>query len=301
MSAASTPSSRSEDVPAGRDRGLGELQLAHVALGEEHRASAGSSPRQCSTNTRSSPIFVSRAASSGDRSRRLLVGDEAPGVVEQPGVHELGDGVDEPRAAHPDRLGVADHLERRARRRRSERPRSRRRRRASRTGSGPPRTPGPAGAAVASTRSRGAERDLAVGADVDEQPQPAVARQAGREHPGDDVAADVGAERGEHERRAPAGAPSTPKSSARDRRQVVRGDDERRHRERLGVDPERQRHHRHVAADGDLVDLAGGDGGLGADLARSARPSSRAARSRSAASAPASIIVAEIRVITSAP
>ena len=34
------------------------------------------------------------------------------------------------------------------------------------------------------------------------------------------------------------------------------GDDERRHRERLGVDPERELHHRHVAAHGDLVDLA---------------------------------------------
>ena len=39
-----------------------------------------------------------------------------------------------------------------------------------------------------------AQRNLAVGADVDEQPQPAVAGEAGREHPGDDVAADVCAE-----------------------------------------------------------------------------------------------------------
>ena len=42
----------------------------------------------------------------------ILVGDEAPGVVEQAGVHELGHAVDEARAAHPDRLGVADHLQR---------------------------------------------------------------------------------------------------------------------------------------------------------------------------------------------
>ncbi len=45
------------------------------------------------------------------------------------------------------------------------------------------------------------ERDLAVGPDVDEQPHAPVAREAGREHAGDDVAAHVGAERGEDEGR----------------------------------------------------------------------------------------------------
>ena len=59
---------------------------------------------------------------------------------------------------------------------------------------------GPAGAAVASTRSCDAERDLAVRAHVDEQAQAAVARQPGREQAGDDVAADVGAHRREDER-----------------------------------------------------------------------------------------------------
>ena len=45
--------------PAGRDRGLGELQLAHVALGEvdASRPTSVSGVGRCSTNTRSSPIF----------------------------------------------------------------------------------------------------------------------------------------------------------------------------------------------------------------------------------------------------
>ena len=46
-----------------------------------------------------------------------------------------------------------------------------------------------------------AERDLRVRADVDEQPQALVAREAGGEHARDDVAADVGAQRRERERR----------------------------------------------------------------------------------------------------
>ena len=42
-----------------------------------------------------------------------------------------------------------------------------------------------------------AQHDLAVGADVDEEPGALVAVHAGGQHPGDDVAADVGPERGE--------------------------------------------------------------------------------------------------------
>src|SRR5690349_23774857 len=38
-------------------------------------------------------------------------------------------------------------------------------------------------------------------------------------------------------------------------RKLVRGDDERRHRQRLGVHAERELGHGHVAADGDLIDL----------------------------------------------
>ena len=46
----------------------------------------------------------------------------------------------------------------------------------------------------------------------------------------------------------------------------MRRDDERRHRERLGIDAERELRHRHVAAERDLVDLAGVDARLRADL-----------------------------------
>ena len=163
------------------------------------------SPRQCSTNTRSSPIFVSRGASCGKRSAASSSGMKRPEWSSSPAWHELGDGVDEPGAAHSDRLAVADHLELDLVLHDLE-PLDR-----------------PVGGAHPATdlgrlerragRGRGghhpldgAERDLGVGADVDEQPQPPVAGQARREHPGDDVAADVGAERGEHERRARAGA-----------------------------------------------------------------------------------------------
>jgi hypothetical protein len=48
----------------------------------------------------------------------------------------------------------------------------------------------------------------------------------------------------------------------------VRGDDERRHRQRLGIDPQRELGHRDVAADRDLVDLLGRGLRLLADLAR---------------------------------
>ena len=74
---------------------------------------------------------------------------------------------------------------------------------ASRSGSAPPSKAGPAGAAVDEDPLAVAEDDLAVGADVDEQPQPLVAVHAGGQHAGDDVAADVGAERREDERPRP--------------------------------------------------------------------------------------------------
>ena len=62
---------------------------------------------------------------------------------------------------------------------------------------------GPAGAAVASARGRRAEHDLGVRADVDEEPDALVERQAGGEDAGDDVRPDVRAERREeHGRRA---------------------------------------------------------------------------------------------------
>ncbi len=207
---------------------------------------------------------VSRSAIAGRDLRRDLVGRVAARVVEQPGADELGDAVDEPRAAHADRRDVADHLERqlavgdlhaldRA------------------VGGAHPAADlrglerGAGGRGGGDDAVLVAERDLRVRPDVDEQPQPAVAGQPGGEHPGDDVAADVGAERREREGRR-ARVDGHAEVGRGERRRVVRGDHERRHRERLGVDPERELRHRHVAAERDLVDLARVDARLGADL-----------------------------------
>ena len=110
-----------------------------------------------------------------------------------------------------------------------------------------------------------AQRDLRVRADVDEQPQALVARQPRGEDPRDDVAADVGAERREREG-GRARVHGDAEVGGLQRRRLVRGDDERRHGERLRVDAERELRHRHVAAQRDLVDLARVDAGLGAHL-----------------------------------
>ena len=200
MSSALDAQLAQQDLPAGGDRGLGELQLAHVALGEEDRDAGRvlAAPVQDEH-----PLLADLGQPRREPGKPLggvLVGDEAPGVVEQAGVDELGDRVDEARAAHPDRLDVADHLE------------------VERVAVdldaldravGGPHPAVDLGGLEGRTggRRRGqhavdrAQRDLAVGADVDEQPQPPVAGQAGGEHAGDDVAADVGAQRGEHVRR----------------------------------------------------------------------------------------------------
>ena len=154
-------------------------------------------------------------------------------MVEQPDLDELGHAVDESGAAHPERLGVADHLERQLA---VDDPHALDR---------PVRGAHPAadlgrlegGAGRCRRRQHtlgGAER---VGADVDEQPQPPVAGQPGREHPRDDVPADIGAERREHEGRRPR-VRGDPEVGGERRRQLVRRDDERGHRQRLGVDAE---------------------------------------------------------------
>ena len=247
------------------------------------------------------PLLPDLRQPSGEPGRdlgRRLVGHVAAGVVEQPGAHQLGHAVDEPRAAQPDRLDVADHLERQL---------------AVLDLHALDRALGGAHAAAdlgglerrAGGRRGGdhalvlAEGDLAVRAHVDEQPQPLVARHAGGQQPRDDVAADVGAERREHERRR-ARVHAHAEVGRHRRRQLVRGDDERRHRERLGVDAERELRHRHVAADVDLVDLAGVDARLLAHLVGELGSVS-CARACSASSASSSIIVAEMREMTSAP
>ena len=177
---------------------------------------------------------------------------------------QFGDGVDQARPAHPDRLAVADHVQRQPvvadldaldRAVGGAHPAADLR--------GLERRPGGSGGRHHAID--GAERDLRIGADVDEQPQAAVTGQPRGEHAGDDVAADVGPQRGEDERRSPRmdGHPEVRRARGR---QLVGHDHERRHRQRLGVDAERQLHHRHVPADGDLVDLLGGHLGLGQHL-----------------------------------
>ena len=276
----STPSSREQDLPARRDRGLGELQLAHVALGEVDRL-GGVLAAPGSTKTRSSPIFVSRSASAGCSSAASSSGMKRPEWSSRPARTSSATQSTRPEPQMP--TGSASPMT------------------CSSSSSPSMRTPsiapsaaripqricaasnaGPAGAAVASTRSCAAERDLAVRADVDEQAQAPVARQPGREQAGDDVAADVGAERREHERGRARVHGDAEVGRAR-RGQLVRGDDERRHRQRLGIDAERELRHRRVAAERDLVDLLGLDARLLAHLARRARRASPARASCSVA------------------
>ena len=189
-----------QDLPAGRDRGLGELQLAHVALGEVDRVGGvGPAPvhdEDALLADERQPVGDARCDLGGD-----LVGREAARVVEQPGA----------RPARPRSRRARSRTCRRARRRRS--PRASNSPSAIFTPSIAPsaaRMPqricaasnaGPAGRGGGDDAVLVAERDLGVRADVDEQPQPLVAREAGGEHARDDVAADVGAERRERERR----------------------------------------------------------------------------------------------------
>ena len=187
-------------------------------------------------------------------------------MVEQAGADELGDRVHESGAAKADRRNVPDHrqldlavanlhaldrafggthaaadlcgLERRARRRR-----------------GGKRLGGRA------------EHDLGVGADVDEQPDAPVERQTGGKHTGDDVGANVRAERREQHRGCALVHLHAEVGCLR-LGQAPGGDRERRHRERLGVDAERELDHRDVAGDDDLVDVCGIDSSFRADLRR---------------------------------
>ena len=112
-----------------------------------------------------------------------------------------------------------------------------------------------------------AHDDLAVGADVDEEPGPLVAVHPGRQHAGDDVAADVGTERGEEER-AGARVEVEPDLGGQHHRWLRGGHHERRDAERLRIDAQHERGHGGVAGDRDLVDLPWIDATFGADLRR---------------------------------
>ena len=81
-----------EDLPAGRDRGLRELQLAHVALREKDVAG------------QMEDVLLADLPEPLRRAEH-----EAARVVEDAGADELGHRVDEAGAAETERLDVADH------------------------------------------------------------------------------------------------------------------------------------------------------------------------------------------------
>ncbi len=271
-----------EQRPAGRDRGLGELQLADVALREVD------GPLEVAllppVQDEHALAVLQRHDARGEAGRelgRLLGVREAPGVIEQAALGELGHGVDQAGAADADGLDLADHAQ------------------VERAAVDLDDLDGAVGGAHAAADLRrlegrtgrrrrredallAAERDLAVRADVDEQAQPLVAVHAGREQAGHDVAADVRAERREH-----AGGRVRVDGDAEvggaQARVVARGHDERRDADRLGVDAQRELGHRRVAGERDLVHLVRLHAALLADLLRQR---GRASRARAAAGAP---------------
>ena len=254
-----------QHVPAGRDRGLGKLQLTNVALRQENRSR--DIARLAEPVQNEHPLLAQHGQPRCQRRRELgrdRVRHQPAGAVEQARLHQAGHRVDEPGPAQASRLASPMTV--------------------SVSPSAPIETPsmapsaarmphriaapsnaGPAGAAVAEQPVAVAEDDLAVRADVDEQPRPRVPVHAGGEQPGGDVAADVGPECREHER---------PRTRMRRHVQVgrqhlgqlPRRHDERRHAERLGVDAERDVRHRRVAGDRDLVHVGRIGPGLRAHL-----------------------------------
>ena len=185
-------------------------------------------------------------------------------MVEDAGADELGDRVDETRAAQTNRLDIADHgqLD---------------------LGVDDPDTfDRPVGGAHATADLRRFERrasgccgrertrrrpehDLGVRADVDEEAHSLVERQPRRQDARDDVGPDVGAERGKQDGGRALVHVDAEVGSGR-LRKLPRRDREGRHRQRLRVDPQRKLDHRHVAGDDDLVDLRRVDARFLADL-----------------------------------
>ena len=142
--------------------------------------------------------------------------------------------------------------------------------------------------------------DLAVRADVDEQPLLGLPREAGRHDVAHDVGADVRPDRRE-QRDAALGVDG---EAGVGRAQVLRlqeRGDERRQRDRARVDAEQQVQHRGVADDDGLVDVLGGPRRAAANTSSSSpfTVASTAVWSWSIASGP--VIAWPMRAITSAP
>ena len=100
--------------PAGRDRGLGELQLAHVALGEVRRT-----PRPVGVGRRAGAARtpaprrsqVSRSASAGAISAATSSVTNRPEASSSPTRTSSATASTRPGAAQAARLDVADHLQ----------------------------------------------------------------------------------------------------------------------------------------------------------------------------------------------
>ena len=253
--------------------------------GRRSRSTSASAPGRCRTKTRSSPILVEPVgAAPGASSAASSSVTKRPGRVEQPGAGPARPrrrpgrsrtgrpGSTSPMTLELDVVAVdLDDLDGAVGGAHAAADRAALEGRAGRRGGGQrSRSPSPSTISQLVPTSMNSRSAL-------------VAVHAGGQHAGDDVAADVGAERGEHDARGPAGARASAELGRPARTGgVARRHDERRDAERLGVDAERERGHRGVAGDGDLVDL----GRVDAALARTPRAASSASVSCAAALQP---------------
>ena len=99
-----------------------------------------------------------------------------------------------------------------------------------------------------------AEDDFAVGAHIDEQPEPLVPVHSRREGAGDDIATDISAERGQDVGRR-CGMDVDTEIGRANGRSDSRTENEGRDADRFGLDPQQQGHHRRVAGQRHFVDL----------------------------------------------
>ena len=220
--------------PAGRDRGLGELQLAHVALGEVRRTPSGSARRHVGPVQHEDPLLAdARCSRSAQRaaaiSRGRLVGDEPartrragrPGPARRPrrpGRSRTGPrGSTSPITCSSTSV-VGSSLTTSMAPSAARMPQR----------IAPPSNAGPAGAAVDTIVSPSLSTisqlvPTSMNSRVRLSRSMPVASM-----PGDDVAADVGAERREHDARGPAGAACRPRSAASTSGGVRGGHHERR-------------------------------------------------------------------------
>ena len=209
------------------------------------------------------PSLVSLGPTSGAIATASSSGTNLPELSSNLERDELGDRVDEPRTAQALGLSVSDHAQlepfgrylhhldgagRGSHAAADHRPFERG---AGRGGGGQQ--------AVAV-----AEDELAVRADVQEQPYPRVAVHARGKKSCNDVASDIGAESGEHRRPSPLVHPHA-HLMGQYLWEEPRRHDERRHPQGSRVDTEHYVGHGGVAGEGDLVDLRRRDASLLAD------------------------------------